>query len=833
MKLFRRLNYWLRVRRNQADLAEEMEIHREMGGAMGNTTRAREDARAVWIWPWLESVMQDVRYALRNLRAQPGFAALAILALGCAIGLNTSLFTVFNAIAIRPWPVEDPGRVVNILQLSDRRDTHGFSLEEARYFGAHSKTISGILAMRSGQNVRVEDGKAVSSWVSGSYFNVLGVGMQQGRGFRADEDRLDAPQPVVVVAYAYWRNRMGAEPNVIGRKIRIEDTPFTVVGVTGSDFSGTDPQAVDLYVPMSAATILQPHAAWMKNFLLSPDYCCTNTAGRLAPGVSRAQAQAELTVLHQQFRSQLHEESYGVVLRGTAFLGGGGRDDQKILPIFILMFLGMSLVLLLACANVGNLLLARAAARQREISVRLSLGASRRRVIRQLLTESLVLACMAGVLGVAAAYRLPLLVFHYAVNEPLSLQLVPDSMVLIYALLLSAATCLVFGLAPALHGTRPGGIRSSFSLRSVLLTAQVALSVVLLVGAGLMTRGVRRARTQDPGFTISGVSIAQFDLPANSYDAPRARAFFAQLSRDLAGKTIGLTRLAPLGNSRNFTSFKLPGEAEKQGTLVAVQEVNSGYFAVLGIPVLKGRTMEDADADRSVVLINQTLARRFFDGNALGKSILTGKPVQPREIVGIVKDAFTTGLDEVSPTIYFPLGGDSIPVALFHTTPGAADAIAAVAKEIDPRAGTSFTPLSVNLDKYLQASRAGAAIAEGLGAFALALATIGIFGVFAYWVEQRTKEIGIRMALGARPRQVIRLVLSSSSRAVFIGLVLGFAGAAAASRLLQRLLFGLSPFDPISYAMVALVLAAAGLAATFFPVRRATRIDPMTALRCD
>jgi putative ABC transport system permease protein len=829
MKLFRRLKFWLNARQNQADLAEEMEFHRAMGGTMGNTTLAGEDARAVWIWPWLESVLQDARYAARNLRHQPGFALVAILALGCAIGLNTSLFTVFNAVAIRPWPVQDPGRVVNIFELGDRREPFGFSLNEFRYLGAHSKTISGMLAMRGGQNVKVEDGKAVCSWVSGSYFNVLGVGMQQGRGFRADEDVIDKPQPVVVVSYVFWQNRMGAEPNVIGKQIRIEDTPFTVVGVTGSDFTGTNPEVMDLYVPMAAAPILQPQASWMKTFLHSPTYCCTNVAGRLAPGASRAQAEAELAVLHQQYRAQSNEQAYGVQLKGTAFLSGTG-GGHKFLPIFLLMFLGVILVLLLACANVGNLLLARAAARQREISVRTSLGASRGRVVRQLLTESLVLASIGGMIGVAAAYWLPSLVFHFAVNEPLSFRLVPDAVVLSYALALSVATCLVFGLAPALHGTRPGGIRSNFSLRSVLLTAQVALSVILLVGAGLLTRGVERARTQDPGFTVSGVSIAQFDLPANSYDAPRAHAFFAQLGRDLSKQTIGLARLAPLGNSRSWTNFHQPGEKEKQGRMVGFNEVNGGYFAVLDIPVLTGRNLEEADAGRSVVLVNQEFARRFFDGSALGKTIVTDKPF---EIVGMVKDAYTSGLDELVPTIYFPIGGDSIPLALFRSTPGAAEAIAATAQQLDARAGTTFTPLSVNLEKYLQASQAGAAIAEGLGAFALALASIGMFGVFAYCVEQRTKEIGIRMALGARPKQVIRLVLGSSSRAVLVGFLLGFAGAAAVAQLLRSLLFGLSPFDPVSYVIVAMILAAAGLAATYLPARRATKIDPMAALRCE
>jgi len=831
MKLFRRLRYWLGARQNQADLAEEIEFHRAMGGAMGNTTIAREDSRAVWIWPWLESVMQDVRYALRNLRAHPGFTSVAILALGCAIGLNTSLFTVFNAIAIRPWPIADPGRVVNIFELDDRLRTFGFSLEEFRYLAAHSKTISGVVAIGNGQKVRIDDGKAVASSVSGSFFSVLGIGMQQGRGFRADEDLVDAPQPVVVLSYVFWQTRMGSDPSAIGKQLRIEDTPFTIVGVTGSDFTGNSAQVFDLYIPISARSIIEPHTTWMKDYLHSPNYCCTNIAGRLAPGVSRAQAEAELAVLHQQFRAQNHDESHGVRLTGTAFLNTG--KSEKILPVFALMSLAVFLVLLLACANVGNLLLARAAARQHEISVRLSLGANRARIVRQLLTESLVLACTAGVVGVAIAFWLPSLVFRYAVNDNLSFRLVPDSVVLMYALALSAATCIIFGLAPSLHATRPGGIRSRFSLRSVLLTAQVALSVVLLVGAGLMTRGVQRARTQDPGFTISGVSIAQFDLPASSYDAARSRAFFAQLSRDLARQPVGLTRLAPLGNGQNWTSFRLPNETEKQGKTVAVQEINRGYLDVLGIPILEGRMLEDADSNRSVVLINQTLANRFFDGNALGKSVVAGKPYAPHEIVGIVKDAYTTTLDEVSPTIYFPISGDSIPLALFRTTPGTADAIAGVAKQIDARTGTTFTPLTVNLDKYLQASRAGAAIAEGLGGFALALATIGMFGVFAYCVEQRTKEIGIRMALGARPVEVIRLVLGSSSRAVFIGLLLGFAAAAAASQLLRKLLFGLSPFDPVSYTMVVVLLVAAGLGATFLPARRATKIDPMSALRCE
>jgi putative ABC transport system permease protein len=835
MKLFRRLRYWMRSRQNQADLVEEMAFHQEMLGdapAMGNRTLAREDARAVWIWPWLESVLQDVRYALRNLRHQPGLALIAIFALGCAIGLNTSLFTVFNAVAIRTWPVHDAGRVVNILQRRERSGPIGFSLEEFRYLAANSKTVPGILSMRGGQAVKAEkldNAKAVASWVSGSYFDVLGIGMQQGRGFRADEDLVDAPQAVVVVSYAFWQNHLGSDPSAVGQQMRIEDVPFTIVGVTGNDFSGTAPEAVDLYVPMSAAPILQPHAAWLKSFLHSPDHCCSDIAGRLAPGVSRAQAVAELAVLHQQFQAAHGQPAYGIELRGTAFIFGA-KGGRKFLPIFALLFLGVMLVLLLACANVGNLLLARAAARQREISVRLSLGASRGRVIRQLLTESLVLACAAGLLGVAAAYWFPAIVFRAAVNENLSFRIVPDSVVLAYALALSVATCVIFGLAPALHGTRPSGLRSNFALRSALLTAQVALSVMLLVGAGLLTRGVEKARTNDPGFTISGVSLASFDLPASSYDGPRSHAFFTQLTGDLNRQAIGLTSVAPLGNSRTWTSLRVPGQSGKEERIVAVQQVNGGYFDVLGIPILEGRNFAEREAAGSFVVVNQELARRFFDGKALGKTLITDKPY---EIGGIARDAFTSGLDELVPTIYFSIAGDTVPLALFRSTPGAADAIAAVVKQIDRRAGTTFTPLSDNLDRSLQASRAGAGIAEGLGVFALALATIGMFGVFAYWVERRTKEIGIRIALGARPEQVIGLVLRGSSRAMLIGLALGFLGAAGISRLLRNFLYGLSPFDPISYALVVAILAAAALLATFLPARRAAKIDPMAALRCE
>ncbi len=834
MKLFRRLRYWLSARRNHADLAEEMEFHRSMldedARQMGNQTLAGEDARAVWISPWLESIGQDVRYALRNLRAHPGFALIAILALGVAIGLNTSLFTVFNAVALRPWPVHDPARMANIFALDDRHRPNGFSVAEVSYLASHSQTFSGMLAQRGKETVHLEDGKAACNRVTGGYFSVLGVGMQQGRGFLPEEDNPDAPLPVVVVTDSFWQTRLGSDPRAVGKQIRIEEVPFTIVGVTGADFTGTRPEVIDIYVPMSAGLLLQPHAAGAKEFLTSPNQCCTSVAGRLRSGVSRKQGEAELTVLHQQFAEQIRGAAHGIRLSGTEFVATGKKD--KIYPIFAVMGVGVMLVLLLACANVGNLLLARAAARRREIAVRVSLGASRTRLVRQLLTESLLIALAAGILGVVSAYWLPAAVFRYATNDVLSFRFNPDLTVLAYAVALSVATCVLFGLAPALSSTKPTVSGARSRLRSVLLSAQVALSVILLVAASLLARGIEQARAQDPGFKIAGVSVATFELPASSYDAIRTRAFFSQLTGELKGQPLALSRLAPLGSGSNWISFRRPGETEKQGKMVLVQEVTPSYFDVLGIPVRAGRNFEAADAEQKTILVNEAFAQRFFDSSpaTLGKTIVTDTPYQ---IVGVVKDAYTRGLDEIVPTIYFPLATTSVPLALFPSSPDEAGKLEATLKRLEPRARLSVIPLSDNLDQWLQSSRAGASIAAVLGGFALTLAVIGMFGVFAFWVEQRTHEIGVRMALGARRWQVIRLVLSGSSRAVLIGLIIGFAGAIAASRLLVSFLFGLSPLDPLAYAEAILFLSAAGLVATYLPARRATKIDPMSALRCD
>jgi predicted permease len=841
MKLFRRIDYWLHHRKREAELAEELEFHRSHGDpvGLGNGTLAREDARAVWIWPWLESVGQDLRYAVRNLKRQPGFTLLALLTLGLAIGLNTAFFTVFDAVVLRLWPVKDSGQMVKMVSmpLGKSRD-HGFSVAEYRYFSERAKSFVGIVAM-SDDRVRMgfEGFGQVSylEYVSGNYFQLLGVPMERGRGFIPDEDRLETPENVVVLSYPMWRDHFGSDSTIVGKQVRLDEVPFVVVGIAAEEFTGTTGGREDLWAPLAAMPSLHPNDASTIKFLRSPDYCCAPLAGRLAPGVSRAQAQAELAVLSRQFHMENKMEGARVLLADATILGGNPKR-KNFYPVFGLMFAGLLMVLLLACTNISNLLIARAAARQREIEVRRALGAGRARIVRQLLTEGVVLALGASTLGFALAWKLPAYVFAIVGDGP-NVRLTPDVTVIAYAAALSAIACIAFALAPALHGTRPNSGRTRLPLRSVLLAAQVALSVVLLIGAGLMIAGVEHARMQDPGYRIHDIGVIRFELPAGVYDATRMRTFNEQLSRQLEDvpeiRPVGITARTPLSGNHWNSVFRLPGEPAATEHDIDSGEVSAGYFDVLGIPMVAGREFAAGDAARQVVIVNEAMARRYFEGmNPVGKSIIIG--AQAREIVGMARDAALSYLEGVGPTLFQPFTGEQAPNLLVRSSfPGAGDIASGIAKRIDARVRVQYAPLVDNLDKQLAGSRTMAGIAAMLGVFALVLAVIGMSGVFAYVVQQRTQEIGIRMALGAEPKQVIALVLAGTARAAVIGLAIGYVAAAGCAKLLAEYLYGVSPYDPRAYFEVAAILAISALAAAYLPARRATRVDPLTALRVE
>jgi predicted permease len=506
------------------------------------------------------------------------------------------------------------------------------------------------------------------------------------------------------------------------------------------------------------------------------------------------------------------------------------------------MVTAVILVLMLACANVGNLLLARAAARRREIAVRLALGASRGRVVRQLLAESLLLATMGGLIGVFIALVLPGALMTQ-INGPLSLRFTPDATVIGVALALVTLSCLAFGLAPALVATRAGvsavlksgaeltGRSSSrLSLRGSLLAIQIAISLLLLVNAGVLVRGIQRGRDSDLGFRSRGVAVLSFDLPP-SYVPSRAWSFTRQLmseTRSAGGPTIAFASSAPLDRAQ-FARFRLPGESAKQDHVATTIDISNGFLELLGLPIVAGRDLVESDGDNAVV-VNESMARDVWPGeSALGKTVID---TVERRVVGVVKDANLVRIDRVDHLMIRRIGGQGVPVMLVRgVSPAITQSVTATAERIDSRVHVRAGSVAANIDRQLGDLRMVATLAGVLGFIALMLASVGVFGVFAYVVQQRTREIGIRTALGASSARVIGLMLRDSARSVLAGIVSGFAAAIGVSRLLRSELFGATPFDPVVFGATAAVLAVAGAMATFIPARRAARIDPVTALR--
>jgi predicted permease len=859
-KLLRRLNFLLHRNRMEAELAEEMEFHRELLArehsgdraaatrAMGSITLAREDARGVWLLPWIESLWRDLGYGVRGVRRQPGFALVAVAALSFAIGINTTLFSVFNAAAFRPWPVKDPSHVVAVTRYfrggPEQGRTSGFGLAEWRYLTQHSKSFRGLILTGSGEPVEVNGRHLKLRWASGNFFSVLGLDMARGRGFLPEEDLPADPQAVAVMSYLTWQNRFGGDPEIVGKTMHLDDVPFTIVGVAPEGFVGTNDSA-DFWAPFPSHLLLRPNDTRFKAFLTNPEHCCVSMAGRLAPGFERAQSAAEVDLLMRQFHAGREEEgSPAIKVTGTALLESRPGDRKRALPIIGAMFVATTLVLLLACANVGNLLLARAAARHGEIAIRLSLGGTRFRLIRQLLIESMVLAGCASAAGLAIAEAVTTVVFPRVAPELTILQLSPDLRVFAYAVVLAVLACIAFGLAPALHGTRgniAGAMRSQTThgsrlfLRSALLAVQVAASVILLASAGLMIRGVQYAQHRDPGFRLNGIAVASLELPAKAYAGDRSAAFTTELqdamdhAPDLPHRALASD--APMSNRRSWTHARRSGDPDDAKRLIQVHGTSRDYFEVLAIPIVEGRNFTRDDAGRNVILLNQTAARRLFGSTSpVGKLLYSGKDF---EVVGVVKDAYTTSLDTIEPTMYRPLDGrDGIPqLMIAGSSQQTFERIAAIVTAIEPRARVSFSPLQDNFRAQLEPARYAAALAGALGILALALASIGMSGVFAYVVRQRTREIGVRMALGATAGQVVRLVLASNMRALAIGLIAGVGGAVACTRLLKDMLTGVSPVDPLAYAGVFALLIAAAAAASALPARRAARVDPVTALR--
>jgi predicted permease len=874
----RRLQYLIWQRQADAEVREELEFHHAMkqrdleavglsasdasmaaNRAMGNTLHALEHAREVWLGPWLESIWQDCVYGVRMTRRHAGSLALAVAILAATIGLNTTFVTVLNGLMLRPWPGVAHGRDVVALYLNESRadasdgfhEMKSFSREHVQFLADHAQSLAEIASLRPdvvqlGPDGRL--GQAGVLFVSANFFETLQLTMVAGRAFRAEEDRAEAPLSVVVLSNRVWKARFGSDAGIVGRHAIVNGLPFTVIGVMKPEFDFSEPgTAADLFLPAASVSLLRP---------TDSGFAAGDVVGRLAKGVSRAQARAEIDLLSQQFDEARGQSPRTVSVTGTAFVDRPGRT--AILVAAALVSAGLTAVWLIACANVGNLLLAQATARGHEIGIRLAIGASRSRVVRQLLTEGLIAAVLATAGGVAIAYGLPLWLLRFIAGDASArfpFEVAPDALVLGSAVVMAGLSALAFSLAPALHATgldvvsrlsgRELTTRARIPLRSLLLGIQVAMSVVLLIIAGTLVTGAsEQTRALDPDFVTDGISIISFSTPAGEYDAARRQAWIDALSSSLADGSVADVAFAsqqPFSRWRDALAVRLPRQSGRDRQPVPWLEISAEYFHLLGIPLLAGKDFDRSDMNRPVVLVNEAMARHFWpDSNAIGQTIMV-RQNDAREVVGIVKNARLTRSPEIEPMMFLPFSstsarvGQPLPKLLVRSASAAPlEVVRRAAAAFDSHMKVQATSLSAAIQDDVSngPGHYGRVLSEVLGMFAIVLATVGMFGVFAYAVRQRTREIGIRVALGARPSAVVRLILLAHSRVVVGGLICGLLGAVAASVVLgSRISIG--RFDPVVYLGVGLMLGCAGLAASYVPVRRATEIDPVRALRCE
>ena len=820
----------------------------------GNRTLQIERSREVWIAPWLSGVWQDLRYAVRSMARQPGFAISTIGVLALGIGPVTALFTLFNATLLRPWPVRDPSSIAIVKPIPGPREQYGsLSNVEYRYLRDHSRTVAHLAAWMPGGGPVVHGKTRVSvqsNFVSANYFDMLGVRMHIGRGFLPEEEDYTSPRAVAIISERLWREYLGAPSSIVGDRILVYDQPFTIVGVAEKGFFDVETGIRrDLWMPRPSVALLYGSLDETLKALADPRHgAVEQVAGRLVPGASRTAAQAELDVLSRQFRRTISREARGFTLLSTRPVSRHPDLLRRRLPTLQVAFGALALVMLLACANVGNLILARGISRRREIAIRLSLGAGRLRVVRQLVTEALLVSVLAGVVGLGLG---TLALRGIVVSTQPSLLANPDAYVAdlavtAFASVAAVLACLVSSLLPALRSTRVGiaaragesgaGGAGAGRLRTMLLAAQLALSMVLLVGAGLLTRAVGHAMTVDPGFAIHEVQAVSMRLPDGA-SVERSVAFHRTLRDALeAGgfPAVARSEFTAITGSVRYLPFRQADDGASSGRMLVARDVSSRYFSVLNLPLVAGRALSD-DASVPEAVVNESAARSFWpDGDAMGKRLASGSGdrAQIFTIVGVAKDVPVMSLSEIQPVVYMPIRSGGL-LLVRDLSPAIVDRIAAVARGIEPDVVVAARPLADDIRMATMNTAAASRAAWAIGLLALTLATAGAFGVFAYTVEERRREIGVRMALGAQARQVVWTVVGGARRALIFGVGAGLLLSCSAAPLLGRFLYGLSPFDPISYAGVAAILVAAALAATWIPARRAARIDPAITLRAD
>ena len=837
-------------------------------------------ARGVRILAWLEGLARDAWYAIRALGRRPGFTASVVLILALGAGLVTAVFSVGYSAFLRPWPVPDPNAVVIVhaRPATPAESFARFSIAEFRYLENRARTFL-HLALAEGANGRpityqgasVGDGRPL--FVSRGYLDVMRTPFIAGRGFLADEQDYTRPTGVAVIGRALWRRAFASDPAIVGQPVVLGKQAFTIVGIADALRFENQGNDYDLIVPL-ASQALDGTEATRRRFT-DPRSASSRTAmtGRLAAGVADSQGAAELTTLSRQFREAEQLAPIDISLSSTRLLSQLHAFMRLGLPgadlamarwqTAVIAFVALFLVHVLACANAGNLLFARGLARRRELAIRQALGAGRGRLVRQLLVEAVCLSAAAGVLAVATAYFIPPLVGRlltgfsggdYALVAP----------ILGFCIALSVLTALVAGLPPALRstsqsagplvGTNLTPPLHSMRLRRVLLATQVALATALLAGAGLMTRAVSHAAAADPGFAINDLQVIDVRLPL-PFNIARNRAFFRDLQSAFSASgasPIACSDRPPLTDSY-VSSFVRRPDTSQRPTSLRRQDVCQSYFAVTGLRLIEGRAPSatrppeifvngrltrapGADGPPEVVLSARAARDLWPDGaSPLGKTLhhVTGTDPEVVTVVGVAEDAAVHSMTELEPAIYWHTTLVQTSLLVRDLSPAAVERVRGLANGLVPGTTVSSRLLRDRIRPSLAPAIVASRVAWGISAVGLLLATIGAFAVFAYAVEERRREIGIRMALGAGSAQIVRVLWSTAQRSMLIGLGAGLILAAGSAQVLRRFLLGLSPFDPLAYGQIAAVLLLAAAIATWVPARRAARVDPAVTLRND
>jgi predicted permease len=873
-RFFRR-NYWERERSREIESYLEIETAENVVRGMptdearyaarrklGNVTQLREEIYGMNSIGFLETLWQDVRFALRMLRKSPGFTAIAIITLALGIGANTAIFSVVYAVLLKPLPYVHPNQLVSVFEAAPKKGIpvdafsypnfvecrdHNRVFSQMAGYNAHDLTLTG-----AGEPTTVH-----TIVVTPEIFSLLGARPLVGRGFYPEDGKRGAA-PVVILSENLWRSRFGANRNLIGHSISLDMRSFTVVGIMPASFRfPLDEASGDVWIPVvqdplwSGFMSLPAGARWLI------------TVGRLKPGVSIGQAQANMDTISARLAREFPAGDSRWTIRVQTLQEETVGDVRSAL----LVLLGaVGLVLLIACANIANLLLARATSRAREIALRIALGAGRKRIIRQLFTESVLLGLLGGFAGILLAYwGVHGIISFLPPGLPRAQTIHVDGWVLAFALVTSVAASFIFGLAPALFAAlssvqaslSQGAARSGESgagrrMRNLLAAAEIALAMVLLVAAGLLIRSFIALTSVDPGFNARHLVTAEISLPQFQYSKPAQWVAFSKDLLERIHAQPGLKDSAigiPLPIADNFGSlpFNIVGNPPlPPGISLTAQweSVSAGYFRVMETPLLRGRVFNSQDSPMAprVVIISEALARRYFPNqDPLGRQLkftFLKQNTFPRKIVGVVGDVHDVALNKApGPMMYVPYAqapvwGAVLVVRSSLSTASVAAAIRHETHQIDKDLPvTNIESLPEALSASVAQPRFRMLLLGLFGVIALVLAAVGIFGVISYSVSRRTHEIGIRMALGATPASVLRLILAESGKLVLLGLAVGVPAALGLTRFLSTLLFAVRPADPLTFAGVAFLLAIVGLAASYFPARRAMRVDPMEALR--